>query len=60
VTDAMISEPKTPRASVSVRDIRRFLEDDHVHSALLVRGRRLLAFVERSDVPPPGIFQRLR
>jgi predicted transcriptional regulator len=53
VTDAMISEPKTLPASVSVACVRRFFEDDHVHAALLVQGRRLVAVVERSDVLPP-------
>jgi predicted transcriptional regulator len=53
VTDAMISEPKTLRASVSVADVRRFFEDEHVHAALLVQGPRLVAVVERSDVQPP-------
>jgi hypothetical protein len=50
VADAMIVRPKLHRDSVTVGELRGVFRDDHVHVALLVSGRRLVAVVEPADL----------
>lgn len=50
VDDVMIREPKTIDSHATVRDLRRFFEDDHVHMALLVESGQLLGTVTRADL----------
>lgn len=58
VRDLMLARPKVLPAAATVGDVRRLLEDDHVHMALVTdTGRvpaRLLTTVVRDDLPPPG------
>jgi molybdopterin-guanine dinucleotide biosynthesis protein A len=50
VADAMIRYPKCSDRAATVADMRRLLDDDHVHAALIVDRGRLLAVIERSDL----------
>jgi CBS domain-containing protein len=59
VSDAMLPAPTTHPASALVGDVRALLVDDHVHMALLVERARLVATVEREDLPPPDLDRAL-
>lgn len=50
VREAMVTAPKTCGTDTTVGKAREIFGDDHVHSLLLVRGRRLVAVVHRSDL----------
>ncbi|MFD7155551.1 CBS domain-containing protein [Kribbella sp. NPDC059898] len=50
VADAMVRRPKLLGAATTVAEAHDFFADDHVHCALIVAGRKLLAVVERSDL----------
>ena len=50
VGEAMIHHPKVWSADVTVADLRRAFDDDHLHAALVVDGGRLLAVVTREDI----------
>jgi hypothetical protein len=55
VADAMITCPKTHGLNAGLEEIRAFLEDDHVHVALVVaEDGRLVTTIERSDLPAPS------
>jgi CBS domain-containing protein len=47
----MLSTPAVHPASAPVADVRALLLDDHVHMALIVDRGRLVATVERQDLP---------
>ncbi len=49
--DAMIRCPKTCPSSTTVGEARTLMLDDHVHALLVVESGRLLAVVERPDLP---------
>lgn len=52
VADAMITYPKTHDVDTALDEIRAFLEDDHVHMALIVGTDQLLVTtIERLDLP---------
>jgi CBS domain-containing protein len=57
VSDAMLPTPTIHPASALVAEVRALLVDDHVHMALLVERARLVATVEREDLPPPDLDQ---
>jgi CBS domain-containing protein len=46
----MLRSPKVHDAAATVGELRLLFADDHVHMALLVDGRRLVAAVERRDL----------
>lgn len=50
VADAMLRVPKTCDADTTIAQARDAFRNDHVHSLLIVDGRRLLAVIERTDV----------
>jgi hypothetical protein len=51
VGDAMVTYPKTHGPGSGLAEIRAFLEDDHVHMALIVAaGGRLVTTIERPDL----------
>jgi hypothetical protein len=50
VADAMVTSPATHPGDTTVGRLREFFADDHVHMALLLDGRRLVAAVERRDL----------
>ena len=50
VAEAMLTAPKLTDAATTVGDLRKVFEDAHVHAALVVDGRTLLAVVERGDL----------
>lgn len=51
VADAMLTTPVRHRLDATVREIRDFFEDDHVHAALVVGpAGYLAAVVERNDI----------
>jgi CBS domain-containing protein len=50
VADAMITAPKLCQRSTSAADLRDFLEDEHVHAALIVDGDVLITVVLRTDL----------
>ena len=50
VADAMLTAPKLADAATTVGDLRKAFDDVHVHAALVVDGRILLAVVERGDL----------
>lgn len=51
VGDAMVTYPKTHGSGSGLAEIRAFLEDDHVHMALIVAaGGRLVTTIERPDL----------
>jgi CBS domain-containing protein len=51
VADAMLTIPATHRLDATVREIRDFFGDDHVHAALIVSpAGYLAAVVERGDI----------
>src|ERR1700744_5884994 len=51
VADAMHTFPARHGLEVTVRDIRAFFRDDHVHAALIVSpAGYLVAVVEREDI----------
>jgi CBS domain-containing protein len=51
VDDAMVRRLTVHGASATVRELRTFFDDDHVHMALLVDRGRLIGTVERDDLP---------
>jgi CBS domain-containing protein len=51
VREAMLSSPTVHSASTPVADVRALLRDDHAHMALIVDRGRLVATVERQDLP---------
>jgi CBS domain-containing protein len=51
VGDAMLPAPTIHPPSAPVAEIRALLVDDHVHMALIVERARLVATVEREDLP---------
>jgi CBS domain-containing protein len=51
VAEAMLMHPKIHSCTTSVGELRHFFLDEHVHAALLVDRGRLVAVVERSDLP---------
>lgn len=57
VREAMVTAPKTCGTDTTVGRAREMFGDDHVHSLLLVRGRRLVAVVHRSDLD--GVVPRV-
>jgi CBS domain-containing protein len=46
----MVTCPAVHGASATVRDLRTFFRDDHVHAALLVDAGVLIGVVERRDL----------
>jgi CBS-domain-containing membrane protein len=51
VADVMVTSPKTHGPRCRLKTIREFLEDDHVHMALVVAADgRLITTIERSDL----------
>jgi CBS domain-containing protein len=51
VSDAMLTTPVRHPLGTSVREIRNFFDDDHVHAALIVGpAGYLAAVVERGDI----------
>ena len=46
----MLTAPKVCGPDARVADLRDLFEDDHVHSALVADGRRLVSVVERPDL----------
>jgi hypothetical protein len=51
IADAMLTIPTRHPLAVTVREIRDFLRDDHVHAALIVSpAGYLAAVVERDDI----------
>ena len=51
VADAMITRVKLSAPDVSVRELRAWFDDEHVHSAVIVDGSGvLLAVVDRADL----------
>jgi CBS domain-containing protein len=50
VADGMVTIPVTHDRDATVAEMRRLFLDEHVHMALLLDGRRLVAAVERSDL----------
>ena len=50
VADAMLHHPKVWPADVTVDDLRKAFDDDHVHAALIVDGESLVAVVTRTDL----------
>ncbi|WP_427891850.1 CBS domain-containing protein [Kribbella sp. GL6] len=50
VADAMVRRPKLLGAATTVAEAHDFFADEHVHCALIVADRKLLAVVERSDL----------
>jgi predicted transcriptional regulator len=52
VADAMVTIPVTHPREATVADMRRLFLDEHVHMALLLDGRLLVAAVEREDLDP--------
>lgn len=50
VADVMLTAPKLTDAATTVGDLRKAFDDAHVHAALVVDGRALLAVVERGDL----------
>jgi CBS domain-containing protein len=59
VSDAMLPTPTIHPASALVAEVRALLVDDHVHMALLVERARLVATVEREDLPSPDLDRAL-
>lgn len=55
VREAMLQTPTVHPASAPVADVRALLRDDHVHMALIVDRGRLVATVERQDLPPQDL-----
>jgi hypothetical protein len=52
VADAMVTCPTTHDLNAGLEEIRAFLEDDHVHMALIVAADgRLITTIERPDLP---------
>ncbi|GAA1871489.1 hypothetical protein GCM10009836_60400 [Pseudonocardia ailaonensis] len=51
VGDAMVRFPKLCGPDTTVADAHGFFADDHVHALLVVEAGRLLAVVERADLP---------
>ena len=58
VRDAMLPDPTVHPVSVDVADLRALFRDDHVHMALLCDRARLVATIERQDLPPAGLDRR--
>ncbi|HEX9065879.1 MAG TPA: CBS domain-containing protein [Streptosporangiaceae bacterium] len=53
VAGAMVTIPVRHPESATVRDIRQFFADEHVHAALITNpAGRLESVVERGDLPP--------
>jgi CBS domain-containing protein len=50
VADAMVTQPVVHPPATTVRELRVFFADDHVHLALVVAGDELLGTVERADL----------
>lgn len=50
VASYAIRDPKTTPLSATVQDMWELFSDDHVHMALVTRGRRLLGCVVRADL----------
>jgi CBS domain-containing protein len=48
----MVTIPVSHDSEATVSELRRLFDDEHVHMALLLDGRRLAATVERPDVEP--------
>src|ERR1700761_8470420 len=58
VRDAMLRGPEAVPPWTSVAKLRDLFRDDHVHMALLVERDRLVATVERQDLPPLAFDRR--
>lgn len=52
VTVAMHTTPNVWPPSTTVAEVRTVFADDHVHAVLIVEHGRLLAVLDRTDVPP--------
>jgi predicted transcriptional regulator len=50
VADAVLTKPELHGLWTTVREVRAFFGDDHVHMALVVEAGRLVATVERQDL----------
>jgi CBS domain containing-hemolysin-like protein len=46
----MVTRPVTHDCSLTLGELKQLFLDDHMHMALLVAGRRLVAAVERDDL----------
>lgn len=51
VLDVVVHLPKTLGVTVTVKDARAALTDDHVHMLLLTEGGRLVGTLVREDLP---------
>jgi hypothetical protein len=52
VADVAVRRPDLHGCDTTVGELRALFLDDHMHMALLVDGRRLVATVERRDLRP--------
>jgi predicted transcriptional regulator len=46
----MVTRPLVHGASITVAELRRLFEDDHIHMALLVEDGQVVGTVERADL----------
>jgi CBS domain protein len=52
VAEAMLQHPTLHDPTLSPEDLWQLFRNDHLHMALLVEGRKLVAAVERRDLHP--------
>lgn len=54
VGDAAVTVVKALGPGATIADVEAFFEDDHVHLAVVVEGRRVLTAIERADLSGAG------